>query len=56
MANKSWNDQKFQIYWNKPNWVNPRSRIEGNNPFCVSTKKLHFKDNYKTSHWSVIQN
>ena len=23
MENKSWNDFKFQIYWNKLEWVNP---------------------------------
>ena len=25
-ANQYWNDWKFQIYWNKLEWVNPRSR------------------------------
>ena len=39
MANQNWNDWKFQINWNKLDWVNPRSRIEQNNPFCASSKK-----------------
>ena len=37
MENQSWNDWKFKIYWSKLEWVNPRSRIEGNNKFCVSS-------------------
>ena len=28
MENQSWNDWKFQIHWNKLEWLNPRSRIE----------------------------
>ena len=35
MSNKSWNDWKFQIHWNKVEWVNRISCIEGNNLFCV---------------------
>ena len=35
MANKSQNDWKFKIHWNKLDWINPRSRIEGKNNFCV---------------------
>ena len=51
MVNQSWNSLKFQIYWNKLKWVNPRSHDEGNNPFCVSSKKFCLKDNNKTEHW-----
>ena len=32
-ANQMWNDWKFQIYWNKIEWVNPKSRDE---------RKIHF--------------
>ena len=39
-ANKEWCDWKFQIHWNKLEWVNPRSRDEQRNPFCVSTKNI----------------
>ena len=33
MENKIWNDCKFQIHWNKLEWVNPKIRIEQNNLF-----------------------
>ena len=33
-ANQAWNDWKFQIQWNKLEWVNPRSRDE-RICFCV---------------------
>ena len=42
-ANKYWNDWKFQIHWNKLEWVNPRSRDEQKNQFCVSSKKIVLK-------------
>ena len=35
MENQSWNDWRFQIHWNKIDWVNPRNGSKGNNPFCV---------------------
>ena len=49
-ANQAWHDWKFQIHWNKLEWVNPRSHDERKNPFCVS---LNFfsKDNNKPAHW-----
>ena len=50
MENQSWNDWNFQIHWNELEWENPRSRIEGKNPFLVSSKKLCLKDNNKTAH------
>ena len=50
MSNQIWNDQRFQIHWNKLKWVNPRSRIEVKNNFFYSNK-LCLKDNNKTSHW-----
>ena len=31
IENQKWNDWKFQIQWNKLEWVNPRSRIEQKN-------------------------
>ena len=51
MANQSWNGWKFQINCNELYWFNPRSRVEGKNPSCVSTNKLCFKGNNKTAHW-----
>ena len=55
MADQNWDDWKFQIHWNKLEWVNTRSCIEGNNPFCVSPNKFIFKDNNKTAHWVGFQ-
>ena len=37
-ANQYWNDWKFQIHWNKIEWVNPRSQDEQKNPFFVSSE------------------
>ena len=51
MENKSWNEWKFQIHWNKLEWVNIRSHTEGNNPFCVSSNKFCLKDNNKNANW-----
>ena len=42
-ANKYFNYWKFQIHWNKLEWLNPRSRDEQKNPFCVSSKKKHLR-------------
>ena len=39
-TNQEWCDWKFQIHWNKLELVNPRSRDERKNPFCVSSKKM----------------
>ena len=50
-ANQYWNNWKLQIHWNKLEWVNPRSRDERENPFCVSSQKHCFKDNVKPAHW-----
>ena len=38
--NQEWCDWKFQIQWNKLEWVNPRSCDEKKNQFCVSSEKL----------------
>ena len=51
MENQSWNYWKFQIHWNRLEWVNPRIFIEGDNPFYVSSKKFYLKDNNRTAHW-----
>ena len=53
MSNQSYNDWKFQIHWNKLEWVNKRGPIEGENNLCVSSNELFLKDNNKTAHWVV---
>ena len=41
--NQSWNDWKFQIHWNKLEWVNPRSRDERKILFvCLLKKKREY--------------
>ena len=50
MENQNWNDWKFQIYWNKLEWVNRRSRIQKKRLVCVSYKRVCLKDNNKTAH------
>ena len=44
---QSLNDWTFQIHWKKLEWVNPISRIEGKNHFCVSSNKFCLKQNNK---------
>ena len=48
--NQDWNDWKFQVHWNKLEWVNPSSRVERKHSFCVSFKSC-LKDNVKNAHW-----
>ena len=50
-ANQEWNDWKFQIHWNKLEWVNSRDCDESKNLLCVSSKRLCVKDNNKPAHW-----
>ena len=51
MANHDWNYWTFQIHWNKLEWVNPRSHIEQNKTFFVSSKNIYLEDNNKNAHW-----
>ena len=39
--NKWWNYWKFQLHWNKLEWVNPRAITKRNKPFSVSAKSLN---------------
>ena len=34
-SNSNWNNWKFQIHWNKLEWVNPRSKIKRKQPYSV---------------------
>ena len=50
-ANRYWNDWTFQLYWNKIEWVNPRSQIKIENLF-IFFKDIFFIDkDIRTSHW-----
>ena len=37
-ANKWWNDWRFQFYWNKLEWVNPKSITKRDKPYSVSSR------------------
>ena len=39
------------MHWNKLEWVTPSSCNEQKNLFCVSSKKICFKDDVKSAHW-----
>ena len=39
-ANKWWNDWKLKLHWNKLELVNPKTLIERDKPYSVSSKKV----------------
>ena len=39
-SNGWWNDYIFQLYWNKLEWVDPKSTPKRVKPFSVSSKNL----------------
>ena len=39
-ANRLWNDWKFQLHWNKLEWVYPKSNPKRVKPFSVSSKSF----------------
>ena len=39
-----WNNWKFQLHWNKLEWVYPKTRDRWKNPFYSSTRKFCIKD------------
>ena len=43
-ANNHWNDWKFQLHWNKFEWVDSNDRDHKNNPFCNFIFKDYIKD------------
>ena len=42
-ANDHWNDWRFQLYWNKLEWADPKKINSKNNPFYSSTHKFYIK-------------
>ena len=50
-ANRNWNDWKLQLYWNKLEWVNPRSKIKGKKTYSNSSKKYYTDQDLITAHW-----
>ena len=49
MSNQNFNECKFQIHWNKLEWVNPRNCNERKNPFLCLLKYIYLKDYNKTA-------
>ena len=49
-SNRWWNDWKFQLYWNKLEWVDPKSTPKRVKPFSVSSKKLYINKNDRAAH------
>ena len=41
-SNRWWNDWRFQLHWNKLEWVDPKSTPKRVKPYSVSSKKSIF--------------
>ena len=50
-ANRWWNDWKFQLHWNKLEWVDPKSTPKIVKPISVSSKKFYMSKNDRTAHF-----
>ena len=50
-SNMLWNDWKFQLHWNRLEWVNPRSTPKRVKPFSVSSKKFYINNNDRKAHF-----
>ena len=55
-ANQEWNDWKFQIHWNKLEFVNPRSCDERKINFVCLKIKIVLKITINLHIWLVTQN
>ena len=50
-SNRWWNDWKFQLHWNKLEWVDPKSTPKRVKLFSVSSKPFYISKNYRTDHF-----
>ena len=50
-SNRWWNDQKFQLHWNKLEWVDPKSTPKRVMAYSVSSKKFWINNNDRTAHF-----
>ena len=50
-ANKCWNDWRFQLHWNKLEWVDPKSCPKIIKPFSVSSKTFYISKNDRKAHF-----
>ena len=49
--NGNWNGWKFQIHWNKLEWVDPKSHNVNIDHFFTSSHKFYIKDKDMTCNW-----
>ena len=49
--NRWWNDWKYQLHWNKLEWVDPKSTPKRVKPYLVSSKNLYISNNDRTAHF-----
>ena len=49
--NRNWNCWRFQLHWNKLEWVNPRSKIKGKKPYSVTSRQFYITKDLRTDHW-----
>ena len=50
-SNDHWNDRNFQLYWNKIELVDQKTRDLKKNPFFSSTHKFYNKYGKKSCHF-----
>ena len=48
--NRHWDFCKFQLHWNKLDWVNPRIKDKRKQPYLVSSNKLFIDKDLRTAH------
>ena len=53
-ANKWCNYWKFKLYWNKLEWLYPKSTPKRDKPYYVSSKKFYIDKNDRTAHFFLI--
>ena len=46
-----WNDWKFQLHWNKLEWVDPKPTPKRVKHYSVSSKELYISNNDRTAHF-----
>ena len=50
-SNGWWNDYIFQLYWNKLEWVDPKSTPKRVKPFSVYSKKFYINKDYRKAYF-----
>ena len=50
-SNRWWDDWRFQLHWNKLEWVDPKSNPKIVKPFSVSSKNYILVKNDRKAHF-----